>query len=475
MTLAALRDGTVPEREGGWRRLAAGWVVQPTGRLAGFPAGSRAQDRRFLLLHADYGVTLLDLWSPAGAPPPGPAASGWLEAELRLAAFLRRFDPRLPIRRLHLAEAELPALPGVLARAVAELEPLSLPGGDAWMAAVQDMLEAVPATGPPSLPRPAPRRLSLPSRRHGLAVAAIAAVALIGLGGLAALPLLGGDAARRAIPTAEVMPAPEGASEVQLAMAPASPLPALALLLPAPALLLPVPALLLPVPALQPSPPEIAALAWPVEAKLAASPADPDAPHPLPAIGAYGIATLQEPAPLPDAVALAEAEPQPAVAEPLPEPEAPRLPPLATPAPQAMATEAPLPEPEAPRLPPLDAAPPPAPVVAVAPMRPDLPVAPPAQAAAPAAPAPDPKVIEMLIARGNEMLARGDISAARLFYGRAAASGSAVAFTAMGRSHDPAVLEALGVRGIRPDPERAAFWYRRAAEAGGTDPERSGR
>jgi TPR repeat protein len=74
-------------------------------------------------------------------------------------------------------------------------------------------------------------------------------------------------------------------------------------------------------------------------------------------------------------------------------------------------------------------------------------------------------VIEMLIARGDEMLARGDISGARLFYGRAASAGSAAAARAMGRSFDPEVLNRLGVRGIRPDPEQARQWYQRAEEA----------
>ncbi|MBR0647835.1 hypothetical protein, partial [Plastoroseomonas hellenica] len=101
---------------------------------------------------------------------------------------------------------------------------------------------------------------------------------------------------------------------------------------------------------------------------------------------------------------------------------------------------------------------------------PAAPVIVPAPAAPVIVPAPamplDPKVIELLITRGNEMLARGDISAARLLYGRAAAAGSVAALTAMGRSYDPAVLGALGVRGIRPDPEQAALWYRRAAERG---------
>ncbi|NKE44959.1 hypothetical protein HB662_09225 [Roseomonas frigidaquae] len=79
-----------------------------------------------------------------------------------------------------------------------------------------------------------------------------------------------------------------------------------------------------------------------------------------------------------------------------------------------------------------------------------------------------PAIVALLIARGDEMLARGDISAARLLYTRAASAGSAAAATAMGRSFDPAVLGELGARGIRPDPEQAAYWYRRATELGAT-------
>jgi TPR repeat protein len=82
----------------------------------------------------------------------------------------------------------------------------------------------------------------------------------------------------------------------------------------------------------------------------------------------------------------------------------------------------------------------------------------------------DPAVVALLVARGNEMLARGDISAARLLYARAASAGNAAAATAMGRSFDAAVLEGLGVRGIRPDPEQAAHWYGRARELGTARP-----
>jgi len=87
-----------------------------------------------------------------------------------------------------------------------------------------------------------------------------------------------------------------------------------------------------------------------------------------------------------------------------------------------------------------------------------------ATATAPAA--LDPRVVNLLVARGNEMLARGDMSAARLLFARAAEAGSAAAALAMARSFDPAVLATLGVPGIRPDAAASEHWYRRAAELG---------
>lgn len=77
-----------------------------------------------------------------------------------------------------------------------------------------------------------------------------------------------------------------------------------------------------------------------------------------------------------------------------------------------------------------------------------------------------PQVINRLIARGDEMLARGDVSAARLLYARAADAGSAAAAQAMVRSYDPAALAARGITGIRSDPAAAAQWSRRATELG---------
>lgn len=66
------------------------------------------------------------------------------------------------------------------------------------------------------------------------------------------------------------------------------------------------------------------------------------------------------------------------------------------------------------------------------------------------------------------MLAAGDISAARLFYERAAEAGSAAAALAAGRMSDPNVLARLGVVGLHADAQAAGRWYRRAIELGDT-------
>ena len=99
-----------------------------------------------------------------------------------------------------------------------------------------------------------------------------------------------------------------------------------------------------------------------------------------------------------------------------------------------------------------------------------------AAAAAPALPAialatPNPPVpvtalVQVLLTRGDALLATGDVVAARLMYERAAAGGSSRAAIAAGMTHDPGFLVQLGVRGILPDPHAAAGWYRRAADLG---------
>jgi TPR repeat protein len=84
----------------------------------------------------------------------------------------------------------------------------------------------------------------------------------------------------------------------------------------------------------------------------------------------------------------------------------------------------------------------------------------------PAATVPRPSAAELatLIDRGDQLLAMGDIAAARLFYERAAESGSARAATSLGKTYDPVFFKGFSAVGIRPDAAVAATWYRRAAE-----------
>ncbi|HEY4250107.1 MAG TPA: hypothetical protein VGM87_02850 [Roseomonas sp.] len=535
MALAATRESIAPAtapieeaaRHCDWRPLTAGWLVLPTDRLTGFPTGEGPGERRFLLMHADYGAAVLDLWSPEAAPPGSdmPVTRACLDAQIRLATFLRRFDPRLPIRRIHLAEPELPRLTGVLARAFAGMEPLRLGDGGAWMGAVQDALAAPPAIAPPPPPAPRPRA----PRRLGLAIGSTFA-----LGATAALALLIADGsptapmARLPAVTAEAE-APftvtvQAASLVDLApqapeMARAWPLPVASQPAPLPVIrpavwdplppgdaphLLPLtlpdglPPRLTPSLAISPMPMSEPGAAFPAlprsagvrpalllpereppgqDARIdgaakAPSPMLTPAPtQPVPGITAEIPSAIPMPEPMPEVAH--EGATDSTSATPPPEPRPPRedagmaaglpVPRTAT----GAAPLAPPPEPDAPRV---AAEPDPAPAspptetpgnTTPAPGRRTEPAA-----AAPAAPALDATVVALLIARGEAMLARGDISAARLLFGRAAAAGSAAALTAMGRSYDPAVLGALGVRGIRPDPEQAALWYRRAAEHG---------
>lgn len=70
--------------------------------------------------------------------------------------------------------------------------------------------------------------------------------------------------------------------------------------------------------------------------------------------------------------------------------------------------------------------------------------------------------IASFVARGNALLARGDIASARLFFERAADAGDSRAALGMAESYDPATLSAAGVQGVKGDPAKADFWYGQA-------------
>jgi len=78
----------------------------------------------------------------------------------------------------------------------------------------------------------------------------------------------------------------------------------------------------------------------------------------------------------------------------------------------------------------------------------------------------DSEEIATLLKRGGELLAHGDLAAARLVFRRAAEAGSADGALALGTTFDPAVLQRLGTIGAAADLARARKWYERAAELG---------
>jgi hypothetical protein len=77
----------------------------------------------------------------------------------------------------------------------------------------------------------------------------------------------------------------------------------------------------------------------------------------------------------------------------------------------------------------------------------------------------DPAV---LARRGRELLAVGDIVAARRFFERAAEAGNAPAATGAGRTYDPLYLRQVA-RGLRGDPDKAADWYLKAVALGDSE------
>jgi hypothetical protein len=77
--------------------------------------------------------------------------------------------------------------------------------------------------------------------------------------------------------------------------------------------------------------------------------------------------------------------------------------------------------------------------------------------------------VDMLIRRGQQFLAAGDLAAARVLLQRAAEARDARAALALGATYDPNVLQQLGVRGIVADIGQARMWYERAKEFGSTE------
>jgi hypothetical protein len=87
-------------------------------------------------------------------------------------------------------------------------------------------------------------------------------------------------------------------------------------------------------------------------------------------------------------------------------------------------------------------------------------------AIAPPVPSLDREEIAALYERGEQLIAQGEIAAARLVFTRAAEAGDARSALALGASYDPDVLRKLGVLGVRGDAALAREWYAKASGFG---------
>jgi TPR repeat protein len=68
---------------------------------------------------------------------------------------------------------------------------------------------------------------------------------------------------------------------------------------------------------------------------------------------------------------------------------------------------------------------------------------------------------------GEELMANGDIIAARMMFQRAAKAGDPAGAFALAETYDPMVLSRLHLRGgITPDVALARSWYERAMQLG---------
>jgi hypothetical protein len=81
----------------------------------------------------------------------------------------------------------------------------------------------------------------------------------------------------------------------------------------------------------------------------------------------------------------------------------------------------------------------------------------------------DPDEIAGLLKRGDELIASGDLGAARLVLRRAAEAGNARAALALASTYDPIVLEKRAVHGFVPDIAMARNWYEKAKQFGSAD------
>jgi hypothetical protein len=80
----------------------------------------------------------------------------------------------------------------------------------------------------------------------------------------------------------------------------------------------------------------------------------------------------------------------------------------------------------------------------------------------------DASEITLLMKRGAELMANGDIVAARMMFQPAAEAGEATAAFALAETYDPLALEKLAATGIKSDIALAHQWYEKAKVLGST-------
>ncbi len=95
----------------------------------------------------------------------------------------------------------------------------------------------------------------------------------------------------------------------------------------------------------------------------------------------------------------------------------------------------------------------------------------------PSLPRPDASGIAARMKIGSDLMAAGDVAAARTMFERVAEAGDAAGAFAVAETYDPSVLRTLHLRGgVTPDPVLARRWYEKAKDLGSSAaPERIAR
>ncbi|MDE5452708.1 hypothetical protein GWE18_07445 [Bradyrhizobium sp. CSA112] len=81
----------------------------------------------------------------------------------------------------------------------------------------------------------------------------------------------------------------------------------------------------------------------------------------------------------------------------------------------------------------------------------------------------DPNEIASSLRRADDLIASGDLAAARLVLRRAANAGDARAAMTLAGTYDPVILEKMGVHGFVPDVAMARVWYEKAKKFGSAE------